>query len=349
MTDPPSEPTGTAHHRVVALVFDGLAPFELGSVIETFGLARPELKTNQWYELDVCSPDVSPLRSLAGLQVIVPHGLEALRLADTVIVPGWPKQEPVPARVVDELRAAHARGARLASICTGAFVLAATGLLDGRRATTHWKHAHALRVAHPAVRVDESVLYVDDGSLLTSAGSAAGLDMCLHLIRRDHGSAVANTVARRLVLAPHREGSQAQFIEGPVGEPDDDRLRQAMDWALRNLADRSITVGELAARAFMSPRTFTRHFTDAAGRSPLAWLNQRRVHASLPLLESTDLSIEAVARTVGFGTSLNFRKHFRREMRVTPTAHRRTFAGTRAGREIQAGGVPLELPGVWAS
>jgi AraC family transcriptional activator FtrA len=258
--------------------------------------------------------------------VVVEAGLEAVRAADSVIVPAWPRVgEPVPDEVAAALRDAHGAGARLMAICSGAFVLAATGLLDGRRAATHWRYAAALRAAHPAIEVDESVLYVDDGALLTSAGSAAGLDLCLHVVRRDHGASVANAVARRLVLAPHREGGQAQFIERPVAAPQDDRLRQAMDWALRHL-DRRITVADLAARAFMSPRTFGRRFTEAVGQTPQSWLTAQRVQAALPLLERTDLPVEQIALHAGFGDAAALRKHFRRSLGVTPTQYRRGFA-----------------------
>jgi AraC family transcriptional activator FtrA len=319
-------------HRVAVLAFDGLAPFELASVVEVFGTARPEVRTAWWYDVEVCSPDPSPLRSVGGLRLVVDRGLDALASADTIVVPGWPRVgSGVPDAVAGALREAHGRGARLVAICSGAFVLAATGLLDGRRAATHWKYAGALHTLHPRVRVDEDVLYVDDGGLLTSAGSAAGLDLCLHIVRRDHGSAVANTVARRLVLAPHREGGQAQFIEHPVALPDDDRVRQAMDWALRHL-DRPISVGDLASRAFMSPRTFGRRFAAAVGQTPLEWLVQQRVRAALPVLERTDLPIEHVAAHAGFPNAATLRKHFRRALGVTPTQYRRAFATAPARR-----------------
>ena len=313
-------------HRVAVLVFDGLAPFELGAVVEVFGLARPELNARWWYETTVCTSDASPLGSLSGVDLVVPAGLEAVRAANTVIVPAWPRiDRPVPGDVVDALREVHHGGGRVVGICSGAFVLAAAGLLDGRRAATHWRYADALRAAFPRVDVDEAVLYVDDDSVLTSAGSAAGLDLCLHIVRRDHGSAVANAVARRLVLAPHREGDQAQFIERPVAAPDDDRLRQAMDYALRHL-DEQLTIADLAARAFMSTRTFGRRFTEAVGQTPLVWLNHQRIQASLPLLEASGLTVEQVAAHCGFSNAASLRTHFRRALGVTPTQYRRSFA-----------------------
>ncbi len=313
---------------MVAVAFDGLAPFELSIVVEVFGLRRPELDV-PWYELTVCAGDPPPLRALGGLTIDVEHGVEAIAGAGTVIVPAWPRiGEPVPAPVVEALRAAHERGARLVSICSGAFVLAATGLLDGRRAATHWRYAEALRRLHPAVRVDPDILYTDDGDVLTSAGSAAGIDLALHIVRTDHGSAVANQVARRLVVAPHREGGRAQVVERPLPEPGDDRVAAVIEWALGRL-DQRLAVEDLARRAFMSPRTFTRQFRRATGQSPMAWLIEQRVKASLPLLETTDEPVEWVAARSGFATAASYRRHFARQVGVSPSRYRRSFA-TRA-------------------
>ena len=315
-------------HRVVAVAFDGMAPFELGIVVEVFGLPRPELGV-PWYELTVCSPDRGRLRAVGGFTLSVPHGVEAIEAADTVIVPAWPRAgEPVPAGLVRALRGAHARGTRMVSICSGAFVLAAAGLLDGRRAATHWRYADRLRAEHPAVEVDDGVLYVDDGDVLTSAGSAAGIDLCLHIVRTDHGSAVANQVARRLVVAPHREGDQAQFIDRPVPAAGDDRLGPALEWALEHLAE-PITVADMAARAFMSVRTFTRQFHRATGTSPMAWLIEQRVKASAARLETTDDPVEWVGRGAGFPTPASYRRHFRRVLGVSPSQYRRAFAEER--------------------
>jgi AraC family transcriptional regulator, transcriptional activator FtrA len=322
----------SARHRVAALVFDGVAAFELGVVVEVFGLERPELDV-PWYELTVCSGDPGPLASHGGFAVLPARGLDVLAEADTVVVPSWPRVgEPVPAAVVDALLAAHRRGARLVSICSGAFVLAATGLLDGRRAATHWRYAGALRRLHPAIDVDEHVLYVDDGDVLTSAGSAAGIDLCLHVVRSDHGSEVANQVARRLVVAPHREGGQAQFIDRPIAAAEDDRLGAAMEWALANL-DRPIAVADLAARAYMSVRTFTRRFRAAVGASPMAWLLEQRVKAAMALLESSEQPVEWVGAAVGFATPASFRRHFRRVAGVSPSQYRRAFAARVRERE----------------
>ena len=312
-------------HRVAAVAFDGMAPFELGIVVEVFGLPRPELDV-PWYALTVCSPDPSPLRTLGGMSMTAEHGVEAVAGADTVIVPAWPRVgEPVPPLLLEALRAAHARGARVVSICSGAFVLAAAGLLDGRRAATHWRYAAALRERHPDVLVDEDVLYVDDGDVLTSAGSAAGIDLCLHIVRSDHGSAIANHVARRLVVAPHRDGGQAQFIDRPVPDADDDRVGAAMAWALEHLHER-ITLEQLAARAFMSTRTFTRQFRRTAGTTPMAWLLEQRVRASMTLLETTEQPVEWVGAQSGFPAPASYRRHFRRLVGVSPSQYRRTFA-----------------------
>ena len=311
-------------HRVVALVFDGLAPFELGVVVEVFGLSRPELDVQDWYELVVCAPEPGRLEAVGGIGLVAEHGLEALERAETIIVPAWPRiGEPVPTATLDALRRAHARGARLVSICSGAFVLAATGLLDGEEVATHWRYADTLRRLHPRVVVNERVLYVGHDRLWTSAGSAAGIDLCLHLVRSDHGSAIANQVARRLVVAAHRDGGQAQFIEQPVAAVGDDRLDQAMQWAMGHLGER-ISVAQMAAHAFMSPRNFSRRFRTATGRSPRDWLLDRRIQAALPLLEDGALPVESVGQAVGFGPPA-FRRQFRRALGISPAEYRRAF------------------------
>jgi transcriptional regulator GlxA family with amidase domain len=311
-------------HRVVALVFDGLAPFELGVVVEVFGLSRPELDVQDWYELVVCAPEPGRLEAVGGIGLVAEHGLEALERAETIIVPAWPRiGEPVPTATLDALRRAHARGARLVSICSGAFVLAATGLLDGEEVATHWRYADTLRRLHPRVVVNERVLYVGHDRLWTSAGSAAGIDLCLHLVRSDHGSAIANQVARRLVVAAHRDGGQAQFIEQPVAAVGDDRLDQAMQWAMGHLGER-ISVAQMAAHAFMSPRNFSRRFRTATGTSPREWLLDRRIQAALPLLEDGALPVESVGQAVGFGPPA-FRRQFRRALGISPAEYRRAF------------------------
>jgi AraC family transcriptional regulator, transcriptional activator FtrA len=310
-------------HRVVALANPG-ALFELSVVTEVFGLDRPELAAPWWYALRVCAVEPGRLPTAGGLALHVDLGLDALADADTVVLPCWPVPDPVPPALISALRAAHARGARVVSICSGAFALAATGLLDGRRAATHWRYAAELARRHPAITVDPDVLYVDEGRLLTAAGSAAAIDLCLHLVRTDHGAHLANQVARRLVVPPHRDGGQAQFIEAPVATDDDARIHAVISWLTADVA-RPVGVAELAARAHLSERQFTRRFREVSGESPMDWLIGRRVAASLPLLESGDDPVERVAATVGFGTAATFRHHFRGRMRTSPTAYRRAF------------------------
>lgn len=326
-------------HTVGVLVFDGMAPFELGVVVEVFGLPRPELGERPWYRLLVCSEQPGQeLRAVGGFGLRAEYGLDALGDADTVIVLGVPDPAgPVSPALVDVLRRAHARGARLVSICSGAFALAAAGLLDDRRATTHWRYARQLAERHPRVRVDPGVLYVDNGSVLTSAGSAAGIDLCLHLVRADHGPEVANTVARRFVAPPHRDGGQAQYIEAPLGPAPtgDDGVGRSMAWALERL-HQPITVGALARAACMSERSYLRHFARRNGVSPMRWVLSQRVAASLALLESGEGTVEEVAAAVGFDSGGAYRHHFTRTMRTTPTAYRKTFAG---GAEPRPGGV----------
>jgi AraC family transcriptional activator FtrA len=320
-------------HVVAALVYDGMAPFELGIVVEIFGLRRAELDL-PWYDLRVCAAPRGPFRLAGGMTVQADHGLEALDEADTVIVPGADVLGTTPEPVQEALRRAYLRGARIVSICSGAFTLADAGLLDGRDATTHWKFAPLLASRHPAVRVDPSVLYVDSGQVLTSAGSTAGIDLCLHIVRTDFGAVAANTVARHMVAPPHREGGQAQYIDAAVPVPSqDDAIGRAMGWALEHLAD-TITLDDLAGQANMSQRSFVRHFQKRAGTSPIRWIVDQRIRASLPLLEGTDVPAEKVGAAVGFDSPATFRHHFHRVMGTSPTAYRRTF--THAGTPVPA-------------
>jgi AraC family transcriptional activator FtrA len=316
-------------HRVACLAFDGLAPFELGVAAEVFALARPELETERWYEFALCAERPGPLRVVGGFSVLVPHGLEALEWADTVVVPGVPDPHVDPPEpVLAALRAAHARGARVISICSGAFALAAAGLLDGLEAATHWRYAALLAERFPAVRVNAEVLYLDAGSVLTSAGTAAGIDLCLHLVRRDHGAGVANRVARRMVVAAHRDGGQAQFIEQPVARSQrDDPVGRAMEHALARLGE-PLAVSDLARSAHLSPRQLERRFRAATGTSPGRWLIGQRVQASLPMLESGAESVEAVADAVGF-TPAGYRRHFRARLGISPAAYRQRFRAAR--------------------
>jgi len=318
-------------HRVAVHAFDGLPSFELGVAVEVFALPRPELEVAWWYDFALFGDRPGRVGAVGGFAVDVPHGLEALERADTVLLPGTPDVhgDPDPA-LLDALRAAHARGARLVSICSGAFVLAATGLLDGRRAATHWRYAPLLAERYPAVEVDARVLYVDDGDVLTSAGTAAGIDLCLHLVRRDHGAAIANQVARRMVVSPHRTGDQAQFVDAPVApRPAGDAVADVMAWALERLDER-IEVADLARVAHLSARTLTRRFAEATGTSPARWLLEQRVLAGAALLERTDVPVEDVGRRVGIPSPAAFRRHFARVMGVPPSAYRRSFAATAA-------------------
>jgi AraC family transcriptional regulator, transcriptional activator FtrA len=317
-------------HRVLAVAYNRLALFELAIAAEVFGLPRPELGI-PWYKFSVCALESAALQATGAVRVQAARGLRALDLADTIIVPGWrdPRETP-PARLLRALRRAHARGARVVSICSGAFVLAAAGLLDGRRATTHWRYTEALRARYPSIRVEPEALYVEEENVFTSAGSAAGIDLCLHLVRLDHGAAIANEVARRLVVPPHRDGGQAQFIARPVPARPGHGMARAIDWAMAHL-DRPLAVEDLARAAALSPRTFARRFRAETGTSPHRWLNRQRILAAQRLLETTPQGIEEVAAAVGFGTAQTLRLHFRRLVRTSPTAYRHRFS-TRSRR-----------------
>lgn len=310
---------------MVAVAYDGLCTFEFGVATELFGLARPELDVD-WYDFEVVAVDDGPLRTLGGMTVTAPTNLGRIESAGTIVLPGWrDPDEPPPERLVAALRDAHARGARLMSICSGVFVLAATGLLDGERATTHWRYVDRLRQQHPSIDVEPDVLYIDNGSVMTSAGSAAGLDLGLHLIRRDHGSAVANAVARRLVIPPHRDGGQAQFIAEPVAPTEESTLAPTMEWAIDHLHE-PLTVDDLARHARLGSRTFARRFTNEVGRPPHQWLTRQRVLRAQTLLETTALDVEAVAQRSGFGTAANLRRQFERHTHTTPTRYRARFS-----------------------
>ncbi len=325
---PTRPPAATGHrHTVSVLAYPGMSAFETGIVTEIFGLPRPELSVD-WYDLAICAPDDTPVPLIGGAQLSTPYRLDTFAAADTVIVPGVADVYAAPPPpVIRALRRAHDRGARIVSICSGAFALAAAGLLDHRPATTHWRYAALLRQRYPLVLLDPDVLYVTDGRVCTSAGSAAGLDLCLHLVREDHGPSVANAVARRLVIAPHRDGGQAQFIEAPIApDPTDDRVARSMAWALTNLAQ-PLTVAELARQAHMSTRSYLRHFARCSGTSPIRWLIAQRIQASLPLLEQGEASVDQIAVAVGFDSAVTFRHHFARAMRTSPTGYRRGFRG----------------------
>ncbi len=304
-------------HAVALAATDGMLSFELTIATEVFG-------ENPRYDFAVCGSE--PVR--VGRFLLEPDaGLDRLARAGTVLVPGWADVDAAPpADLVDAVRAAHARGARVASLCTGAFVLAAAGLLDGLRATTHWAHTDVLAARYPRVTVDPDVLYVDNGQVLTSAGKAAAMDLCLHLVRADHGPSVANAVARRLVVPPHRAGGQAQFVAAPVPTRDDHPLSALLPWITARL-DRPLTVEDLARQANMSSRHLARHFRAATGTTPLQWLLTQRIRRAQELLENTDNGVEAIAEAVGMGTATTLRRHFNRAVGVPPDTYRRTFRG----------------------
>ena len=310
---------------VVALLYDGLCMFEFACAAEVFGLPRPELLPN-WYRFETCGVRRS-IRGQYGSRIDVDGGLEKLESAGTIIIPGWKGIDaPVPTPILEALRAAHARGARLLSICSGAFVIAATGLLDDKRAATHWRYAASLQRQYPSITVDANALYVDEGQVLTSAGSAAGLDLFLHLIRRDFGSEIANHVARRLVIPPHRDGGQAQFVERPIQKYERNALSKLIDTMRRHL-DESFSISDMSRMASMSERTFMRRCKSSTGMTPADWLTFVRVDRARELLESSRLSIEQIASQTGLGTATTLRHHFHRKLGVSPSDYRDRFKG----------------------
>jgi transcriptional regulator GlxA family with amidase domain len=313
-----------AQHNVAVLVLPSVVPFDLGVPVQVFGYPRPDLGAKR-YSVTLCAVKPGKVKTSIGFSIVVENGLAPLRRADTIVVPGIDDLDtPIPATVTRALADAHERGARVVSICTGAFVLAAAGLLDGKRATTHWMDAPALSARFPNVSVDPGVLYIDEGTVLTSAGIAAGIDLCLHVVRKDFGAEVANAVARRLVVAPHRSGGQAQFVVQPVAAPRGQRLEVTRSWVLGRLAE-PLTVARMAKYSGRSLRTFARHFYEETGTSPLQWLLRHRILAAQQLLEQTDRSVDRIAADAGFGSAVSLRVHFRRELNTTPLAYRRAF------------------------
>jgi AraC family transcriptional regulator, transcriptional activator FtrA len=311
--------------RIAIPVTAGLQLFELAIPCEVFEPNREDFPVPWWYELQLCAVEDGPVRTAEGLVFDSPFGLEEVSRADTVIIPGCADRErEVPQALLQALRSAYDRGARIASICTGAYVLAAAGLLDGRTVSTHWMHAEELTRRWPKVRVEPNVLYTDDGQILTSAGSAAGLDLCLHIVRTDHGTRIANTLARRLVMPPHREGGQAQYVEQPLPAVGAQGLGSSLDWAREHL-ELPLTVEELARQATMSPRTYARRFRETTGTTPLQWLCAERVRRAQDLLENTDETVDRIASLCGFGSAHQLRTHFTRIHHVTPHAYQRTF------------------------
>lgn len=312
---------------VVVLAYDGLCTFEFGIAYEVFGLDRPELG-EQWYRYAVCGVDKGPLRAAGGLVLRPTPGRGALRRADLVIVPGWRGIDaPVPRDLIADLRRAHRRGARIMSLCSGITVLAAAGLLDGRRATTHWRYFERVKNRHPSIQLQADVLYVDEGDVLTAAGSAAGIDLCLHVVRKQFGSKAANTVARRLVVPPHREGGQAQFVVRPVAvEHEGARLGGLLDWVRRNL-DKPHSIASLADKCGMSARTFQRRFRETTGIAPGEWLVTERVRLAQEQLERTGRRpLARIAERCGFGSVETMRHHFRSKAGVSPASYRKRFA-----------------------
>lgn len=309
---------------VVALVYDGLCTFEFGIAAEVFGLDRPEMGPG-WYRFASAAIEPGPLRAQGGLSVVADGGSELLGRADIIIVPGWRGAEaPVPRALCEQLVAAHRRGCRLVSICSGAFVLAATGLLDGRRVTTHWRYAEALRCRFPALQVDEAALYHGEDGIFTSAGSAAGIDLMIALVRQDFGPEAANSVARRIVMPAHRSGGQAQFLERPVALRRETALGPLLDMVRADLA-RVWTIATMAKAVNMSRRTFERRFVEATGIGPGEWIVAERVEAAKDLLTGTASPMEEIAAAVGFGTAHALRHHFRARVRRSPTAYRQEF------------------------
>ncbi|TKC88835.1 transcriptional regulator FtrA [Trinickia terrae] len=318
-------------HLVAALAYDRLCTFEFGCVVELFALPRPELEVD-WYRFAACAAEPGPIRAAGGITMQAPYTLKLLERAQTIVIPGWrdPDETP-PEPLLRRLRAAHERGARLCSICSGVFVLAAAGVLDGKRVTTHWRYAEKLQQRYPSLQVEPDALYVDEGQVVTSAGSAAGLDMLLHVVRNDHGSAVANRVAQRLVVPPHREGGQAQFVPRPMPPGDSGRLARLMDWVRAHPA-LPHTLASLAERAAMSPRTLQRQFQEATGLGPYEWLIRERVALAKDMLEAAaPLPMSSVAERAGFGSEESLRRHFRRIAQTSPAAYRRKFGPSARG------------------
>lgn len=324
--------------NVAVVVLDRFTPFELGVICEVFGTDRSDDGLPP-YDFAVVAGEPGPLRSANGFAIETPHGLDRLEQADLVAVTAMANARidsaPVdyPEPLLEALRRCVARGAMVLSVCNGAFVLGAAGLLDGRRCTTHWRHASVLARTFPDAKVDPAVLYVDEHPVITSAGTAAGIDACLYLVRREQGSRVANGIARRMVVPPHRDGGQAQYVERPLIEPSCDTMQDVMTWMSANLAA-AITVDQLAARAYMSPRTFARRFVQETGTTPQRWLTGQRILLAQQLLEESDETVDVVADKAGFGNATALRHHFRAWRATTPLAYRRTFRDRSAAAEL---------------
>jgi AraC family transcriptional activator FtrA len=311
-------------YRVVALIQAPQGPFEISCVAEVFGVHRDSIPVR--YQLTMCTETPGEVATATpGLTLIVAEGLSALDAADTIVVAGWrPFDAPVSAAIRRALRRAHKRGSRLATICTGAFALAQTGLLDGRRATTHWARAAELQARFPSIHVDPNVLYVDEGDVATSAGAGAGIDLCLHLVRNDQGAGYAAEVARHMVMPPHREGGQAQYAKAPAAPVPPPSLAELLDWVGGRL-DQPITIDGMADHVHVSSRTLARRFAEQLGTSPGQWLLVQRINAARTMLEETDLPIDAIASRVGLASANNLRRRFHAALHTTPAAYRRAF------------------------
>ncbi len=334
-------PERMSTHRVAVVAYDGVSPFHLSVPCMVFADDLPRLGAPR-YTLTVCAERIGKIETLSGFSLLVEHDLGALDEADTVIIPAWPNpQTPPSARLLAALQAAHRRGARMVGLCVGAFVLAEAGILDGRRASTHWVFAEDFAQRFSDVELDRAALYVDEGDILTSAGTAAAIDCCLHLLRRDHGAEIANRVARRMVVAPHRSGGQAQYIEQPLPDAfSGGRFEKTLQWALENLRE-PLGLDDLAERAAMSRRNFSRRFLKATGSTVSQWVLTQRLAMVQRLLETTDQRIEAVSDAAGFGSPVTMRQRFVEAFSISPLAYRRHFrAGAGAGAGGGAGGQP---------
>ena len=320
---------------VAALTYDGLCTFEFGIAVEVFGLARPEFEF-PWYKFKVVASEHRRVSAMGGITVEADAGLEALKEARTIIIPGWrDRTERPPEQLIKAIREASQRGARCISICSGVFVLAAAGLLDGRRATTHWRHIPCLKQLYPEIQIEEDVLYVDEGNVITSAGSAAGIDACLYLIRKDYGSKVANDVARRLVTPPHRDGGQTQFVSTPVQVRPGKTVGLAMDWARERLSEQ-IKLADMAACVHKSERTFLRRFRETVGITPMVWLQRERMFKAQEMLEVSNASLADVASQCGYQSLETFRVSFKRVVGTSPAAYRSRFQSGQAGNRGKA-------------
>ena len=315
-------------NKIVLLTIPGLAPFEFGVICEIFGIDRSE-SGGPTFDFTIATADPGPVRTSLGFDMFIQNGLDVAADADLIAVPAH-GIERVDERYLEVIRAAEARGAWVLSVCSGAFALAQAGILHGRKATTHWMHTTKLAEWYPATEVDADVLFVEDRKVVTSAGTAAGIDAALHIVRRELGAAATNVIARRMVVPPQRDGGQSQYIQSPVQECKSDSFAIVTEWMLEHL-DEDLTVDQLARRALMSSRTFARRFRADMGTTPAAWLNRQRILRAQQLLEETDYSLEIVAQDTGFGTAAVMRHHFLKVLQTTPTSYRRTFGAREAG------------------